>query len=104
MFWPWSSSSATRGGRAKEASSFHNGRWGITLCTRGRNRSWSGLVKRLDPTRYDLLFVVVGDGRRWLIPALDAPGGSGVNLGGPKYAEYEIERGELLLSGTASLD
>ena len=32
------------------------------------------------------------------------PGGSGVNLGGPKYAEYEIERGELLLSGTASLD
>ncbi|HEY5429101.1 MAG TPA: hypothetical protein VIK04_08280 [Solirubrobacteraceae bacterium] len=75
---------------------FTNGRWGITLCTRGGNRSWSGLVKRLDPSRYDSLFVVVGDGRRWLIPASAVGGGSGLNLGGPKYARYEIEPGEPL--------
>jgi hypothetical protein len=84
--------------QVKTSSYFHNGRWGITLCTRGGNRSWSGLVKRLDPTRYDFLFVLVGDGRRWLIPAEEVGGGSGLNLGGPKYAKYEIDLGEPLLA------
>ena len=41
----------------------------VTVCTRGGNQSWSGLVKRLDPTSCDYLFVLVGDGRRWFIPA-----------------------------------
>jgi hypothetical protein len=79
--------------QVKTSSYFQNGRWGITLCTRGGNRSWSGLVKTLDPSQYDYLFVVVGDGRRWLIPADDVGGGSGLNLGGPKYERFEIERG-----------
>ncbi len=90
--------------QVKTSTYFRNGRWGITLCTRGGNRSWSGLVKRLDPARYDILFVVVGDGRRWLIPAVDVAGESGLNLGGPKYAEYEIERGEPLLAQVRTLD
>jgi PD-(D/E)XK nuclease superfamily protein len=84
--------------QVKTSTYFNNGRWGITLCTRGGNRSWSGLVKRLDPTRYDYLFVLVGDGRRWLIPAAGVDGGSGVCLGGPKYARYEIEPGDPLLA------
>jgi hypothetical protein len=72
------------------------GRWRVTLCTRGGNQSWNGLVKRLDSTRCDLLFVVVGDGRRWSIPAGALGGGSQIVLGGHKYAEYEVEPGRPL--------
>jgi hypothetical protein len=53
-------------------------------------------VKYLDPSRYDYLFVLVGDGRRWFIPAQAVGGTSGIRLGGPKYYEYEIEAGEPL--------
>ena len=79
--------------QVKTSTYFHNGRWGITLCTRGGNRSWSGLVKTLDASQYDYLFVLVGDGRRWLIPAAEVDGGSGLNPGGPKYERFEIEPG-----------
>jgi PD-(D/E)XK endonuclease len=44
------------------------GRWHVTLCTRGGNQSWNGLVKHLNPSRYDYLFVLVGDGRQWFHP------------------------------------
>jgi hypothetical protein len=66
-------------------------RWEATLCTRGGSQSWNGIVKHLDPDRYDRLFVVVGDGRRWLIPSREVGGGSGIRLGGPKYERFEIE-------------
>lgn len=89
--------------QAKTSTVFRKERWELTVCTRGGNQSWSGLVKRLDPTRYDYLFVVVGDGRRWLIPSEKVEGGSGIRLGGPKYAEYEIEPGAGLLKVPASL-
>jgi hypothetical protein len=79
--------------QGKTSTYFHNGRCGITLCTRGGNRSWSGLVKTLDPSRYDFLFVLVGDGRRWLMPAAEVHAGSGLDLGGPKYERFEIESG-----------
>jgi hypothetical protein len=68
-------------------------RWTVMIATRGGNQSWTGLVKRFDPTRYDSLFVVVGDGRRWHIPAEAIEGTTSVTLGGPKYAEFEVERG-----------
>jgi hypothetical protein len=79
-----------------------NDRWAITLCTRGGNQSWSGLVKRLDPTRFDYLFVLVGDGRQWFIPAGRLGGGRGMLLGGPKYAEFEVSSGEPIVRGRAS--
>ena len=69
---------------------------------RGGNQSWNGVVKRLDATRCDYLFVHVGDGRRWFIPARALGGGSAIALGGPKYAEFEVERGTPLLSREAS--
>ena len=28
-------------------------RWRLAVCTMGGNQSWNGLVKRLDPSRYD---------------------------------------------------
>jgi hypothetical protein len=80
--------------QAKTSNCFINGRWDITLCTRGGNRSWNGLVKYLDPSYYDYLFVLVGDGRRWFVPAAEVGGTSGIRLGGPKYADFEIEAGE----------
>ncbi len=65
------------------------------------------MVKHLDPTRYDHLFRATsatgddGSSRAaevWV-------GGSGIVLGGPKYAEYEIEPGEpLVRQGSLTLD
>jgi hypothetical protein len=46
--------------------------------------------------KYDYLFVHVGDGRRWYIPSWVVDGGCSIHLGGPKYAEYEIEPGDPL--------
>ncbi|MBS1885739.1 MAG: hypothetical protein JSU06_00965 [Actinobacteria bacterium] len=39
------------------------------MATKGGNRSWSGHVKAIDTGRFDYLFVLVADGRRWFIPA-----------------------------------
>jgi len=89
--------------QVKTSTVFRNGRWDVTVCTRGGNQSWNGVVKRLDPARYELLFVVVGDGRRWLIPADQVAGGSSVRLGGPKYAAWEIDRGRPLIEADSSL-
>ena len=54
------------------------------------------MVKRLNPDKYDALFVLVGDGRRWFIPSSVVTGGNAVRLGGPKYAEYETDPGQPL--------
>jgi PD-(D/E)XK endonuclease len=71
---------------------FHK-RWQVQLCTRGGNQSWNGTVKLMDSSRCDYLFVAVADGRRWFIPSVAIGGGTAINLGGPKYAEYEVEPG-----------
>ena len=69
-------------------------RWAVCVCTRGGNRSWSGLVKRLDPSRFDDLFVLVADGRQWFIPADRVEGATSINLGGPKYSDFEVAGGD----------
>jgi Holliday junction resolvase-like predicted endonuclease len=74
------------------------GRWRIAIATRGGNRSWNGLVKRFGATRCDWLFVLVADGRRWFIPSGAVEGSTMLCLGGPKYAEFEIEQGRPLPS------
>ena len=33
-------------------------RWRLAVCTMGGNQSWNGLVKRLDPSRYDYHFAL----------------------------------------------
>ena len=72
------------------------GRWEVSISTRGGNQSWSGLVKCFDPGRCEFLFVLVGDGRRWFIPATEVEGRHGICLGGEKYAEFEVDRGRPL--------
>lgn len=68
-----------------------NGRYLVSLATRGGNQSWNKIVKRFSCQRCDALFAALSDGRRWLIPADHVEGGTAVVLGGPKYAEWEVE-------------
>lgn len=77
----------------KTSTCERNGRWIVLISTRGGNQSWSGLVKYFDPARCDFLFVLVGDGRRWMIPTPALECESGLSLGGKKYAEFEVDRG-----------
>jgi hypothetical protein len=83
--------------QVKTTTQFRLNHWEVTVCTRGGNRSWSGMVKHLDPTCYDQLFVVVGDGWRWMIPSAEVGGGAAIRLGGPKYERYELDPGPPLL-------
>ena len=78
--------------QVKTSTVSRNGRFEVTLATRGGNRSWNGVVKHFCATRCDYLFVHVGDGRRWFIPSSAVEGGSGILVGGPKYEVYEVER------------
>jgi PD-(D/E)XK endonuclease len=87
--------------RVKTTTLHRNRRWGVTLCTRGGNRSWNGLVKRFSASRCDRLFVLVTDGRRWFIPAAAVGGGTGIMLGGSKYPEFDVEKGRPLPSCAA---
>lgn len=84
------------GVQVKTSGYLLRGRWQISICTRGGNQSWSGLVKRFAPERCDWLFVHVGDGRRWFIPAGAVEGGMAILLGGPKYERFEIAPGQPL--------
>lgn len=79
--------------QVKTSRFWRNHRWEVTLCTRGGNRSWNGVVKRLDPSRFDHLFVHVADGRRWFIPATALTAGTSLLLGGPKYEQFEVDPG-----------
>jgi hypothetical protein len=72
-------------------------RWEVSICTNGGNQSWSGVSKRFDPATVDALFVLVGDGRRWLIPSSAVEATSNLRLGGRKYSEFEIEPGGTIL-------
>jgi PD-(D/E)XK endonuclease len=74
----------------------HGGRWQVMIATHGGNQSWTGLVKHFKPERCDFLFIHVGDGRRWFIPSRVVEGSTGLSLGGPKYADFEIEAGRPL--------
>ena len=78
------------------------GRWCVSVCTRGGNQSWNKIVKRFGPERCDYLFVLVADCRQWFLPADVIEATTSVVLGGPKYCEFEIERGHPFLVGKAS--
>ena len=77
-------------------------RWCVQVATCGGNQSWTGKVKHLDPRRYDLLFVLTGDGRRWCIPSHAVEGTTSIVLGGPKYSEFEVDAGKPILRTVAS--
>ena len=66
------------------------GVFAVGLCTSGGNQSWNGVTRMFDRSRCDLLYALVADGRRWLIPATAVDGRRQIHVGGPKYSEYEI--------------
>lgn len=68
-------------------------RWNLSIVTRGGNRSWNRATKQIDPEKVDFLFALVGDGRRWMIPAQAIEATSQLALGSPAYEQFEIERG-----------
>jgi PD-(D/E)XK endonuclease len=76
--------------QVKTSTHFVNGRFRVQLCTRGGNQSWTGVVKRLDASRYDWLFVLTEGGERWCIPATAVEGTSGILVGGPKYEAFVV--------------
>jgi hypothetical protein len=76
--------------QVKTSTLFRKERWVVAICTRGGNRSWNGIVKRFDQSRYDHLFVVVADWRCWFIPAEEIEARSAICLGGPKYSQFEV--------------
>jgi hypothetical protein len=90
--------------QVKTSTCWRNGRFEVTVATRGGNQSWNGVVKTLDAMRCDYVFVHVGDGRRWFIPAEALGGGTGILIGGPKYADYEVEPGSPLQSRSGAAD
>ena len=47
--------------QVKTSTCWSRNRFIVALCTRGGNQSWNGIVKRLDATRCDAVFVHVGD-------------------------------------------
>src|SRR3954468_5676013 len=75
-------------------------RWDVATCTRGGNQSWTGITKRFEAKRCDFVIAVVGDGRRWCIPAEAIEGHTSIKLAGPKYSEFEVESGPPLPSKT----
>jgi hypothetical protein len=76
--------------QVKTSTALRNDRYEISLATKGGNRSWSGRVKTIDPSRYEYLFVLVADGRQWFIPATEIAAKTMLLLGGPKYAAFEV--------------
>jgi PD-(D/E)XK endonuclease len=83
-------------------------RFPVSLVTCGGNQSWTGVAKLFDPDKVDYLFALTSSGRRWFIPATDLDGKRAVQLGGDKYAEYEIESAgpvrELVYDDNPALD
>lgn len=88
--------------QVKTSTAVVDARYWVAVCTRGGNQSWSGLVKRFSPSRCDWLFVLVGDGRRWFIASVAVEGTTAIVIGGPKYSEYEVERGRPLTQPMAA--
>jgi hypothetical protein len=87
--------------QVKTSRCYRLGRWEVSLATRGGNRSWGGIVKLFTPDRADYVFVHVADGRRWFIPSRELGGGTGIRLGGPKYAGFEVDPGRPFPAGLA---
>jgi hypothetical protein len=65
-------------------------RYALFIATGGGNQSWNRVTKLFDPSRCDFLFALVADGRRWFIPTGAIDGRRCIQLGGPKYAEFEV--------------
>jgi hypothetical protein len=69
-------------------------RYPVALATNGGNQSWNHETKLFEASRSDLVFIIVASGQRWLIPSHEIDAERQIQLGGPRYSEYEIEASE----------
>lgn len=90
--------------QVKTSTCWRKERWVVATCTRGGNQSWNGVIKRLEESRFDHLFVVVGDWRCWFIPSNEVDGRNAISLGGPKYSEFEVRPPRGLTSPEAKVE
>jgi hypothetical protein len=65
------------------------GRYYATIKTSGGNRSGTGKVKRFDPSKVDLLFVVTAAEDKYLIPTLEFKAKVAISLG-ENYERYKV--------------
>jgi len=65
------------------------GNYQIELRTKGGNKSWGGVVKLVDATGCDLLFVYCADSTKFIIPVGVFDGQGRLSLG-KKYLEYRV--------------
>jgi PD-(D/E)XK endonuclease len=83
-------------------------RFPVMIATNGGNQSWTRITRRFDPSRFDYLFTLTGEGRRWFIPSHAIDCRNCMTLGGPKYSAFEIDSGGAILGlvygGDASLE
>jgi Holliday junction resolvase-like predicted endonuclease len=77
--------------QVKTSTFQRNGRFEVHLVTNGGNQSWSRVSKFFSAARCDYLFVLTADERKWFIPAAAVGGRRQILLGGPKYAEFEVD-------------
>lgn len=62
----------------------------VGLRVLGGNQSWNGVAKHFDNTKVDYLFILLEDGRKYLIPSSKIDSKSSINVGGEKYKEFEV--------------
>src|SRR3954454_22321987 len=66
------------------------GHFAVQLATSGGNQSWNRVVKKFDSSRFDYLFALVEDGRKWFIPSSEIGASHQISLGGEKYSEFQL--------------
>lgn len=74
--------------QVKYTAAQRHGAWVATLKTCGGNKTRS-TVKRFDPLECDFLFIVCGDGSRYLLPSEVVKTTSSLSLG-KKYSQYQV--------------
>lgn len=77
--------------QVKTATRFCHRGWTLPLATRGGNSRGLGVAKAFWRERCDHLFAVVGDGRRWFIPARAITATHGIVLGSTTWGEDEVD-------------
>lgn len=66
------------------------GKYEVSLCTSGGNKSGTGKLKEFNPESVDYLFVLLNDGRKYLIPSGKVSGTRKIMVGGEKYEAYLV--------------
>lgn len=76
--------------QVKACASRGESSWSVSLVTVTTNTKRTR-QRLFDPASFDLLFILVEDGTRWVIPIEQIRGGSTINVGGKLYGEFIVK-------------